>query len=100
MPTQDSYEGLPSEGEEKTVNPSGTSEQGQQAPGSKNSRDTDVPMTKAEALAIAWTGIEVLAKLGQARLYRMQRNGLIVIELLATEYTVVDGLKPLARKEP
>jgi hypothetical protein len=57
---------------------------------------TEADMTKPEALAIAWTGIEALAKMKQARLYRSRKTGRVLIELLAVEFIESEGLKPLA----
>ncbi len=56
---------------------------------------TDAEMSKSEALAVAWTGIEALAVMGQAKVYRSQRTGRVWVELLATDVTHKDGLKPL-----
>jgi hypothetical protein len=53
-------------------------------------------MTKAEALEVAWTGLEALARMNQARLYRSPRTGRVLIELLAVELTEANGLKALA----
>jgi len=54
-------------------------------------------MTKDEALAIAWTGLEVLAMMKQANLFRSPRTGRVVIELLDTEYTVANGLRSIGK---
>jgi hypothetical protein len=57
---------------------------------------TDGEMTKAEALAVAWTGVEALAMMGQAKVYRSRTTGRVWVELLATDVTRKDGLIPLA----
>jgi len=49
-------------------------------------------MTKAEALAILWTGAEDLIKSKQARLYRSQSTGRVVLELFQTSYDPANGL--------
>ena len=56
-------------------------------------------MTAAEALAIAWTGIEVLGNMGRARLFHSPKTGRVWVEFKETEYTVANGLVPLAIPE-
>ncbi len=53
-------------------------------------------MTAAEALAIAWTGIEELVRTNQAKLYQSQATGRVWIVLFETEYSAANGLVPLA----
>lgn len=47
-------------------------------------------LTKAEALAIAWTGIEVLAKLGTVKLYKLEDG--IGVKFLGAKYVPTEGL--------
>lgn len=56
-------------------------------------------MTAAEALAIAWTGIEALGGMGRARLFHSPTTGRVWVEFKATEYTIANGLAPLAMPE-
>lgn len=90
MPTENSGVS-PSENGTKSVKPSATSVQEALAVAKQNLTVTPPltanDMTKAEALAIAWTGIEALAKMKQANLYRSRQTGRVVVELLATEIT-------------
>ena len=49
-------------------------------------------MSKSEALAIAWTGLEALAMTKQAFLYRSPRTGRVWIELVDADYDTANGL--------
>ena len=49
-------------------------------------------MTKAEALAVLWTGVEALAGMKTANLYHSPKTGRVVIELLETNYVPTQGL--------
>lgn len=52
-------------------------------------------MTAAQALAIAWTGIEALGKMGKAKVYHSPTTGRVQIELSETVYEVANGLVPM-----
>ncbi len=98
MPIQENLEGLPSASAAKSVKPSDTSVKEALAAAKKNLIDTPQPtseMSKDEALAIAWTGIEALVMTKQANLFRSPKTGRVVIELLATEYVSTKGLRGL-----
>ena len=53
---------------------------------------TEGEMSKMEALAVAWTGIEALAHMNQAFLYVSSKTKRVCIELLAVEYDPANGL--------
>jgi hypothetical protein len=58
-----------------------------------NSSDTkELSMTQGEALAIAWTGIEALAKMGKAKLFRSPTTGRVWVEFSQTDYDTANGL--------
>lgn len=96
MPTQENSEALPLGKETKKEKASGTSANGALAVSKPNTETTPEPMpnlmSKNQALAIAWTGIEALALMKHANLYRSPKTGRVVIELLDTEYTTANGL--------
>jgi len=98
MPTQVNSEESLSESATKNVKKSVTS--AREAPAvakmSSPAMPTHTGMGKDEALAVAWTGLEALARMGQAKLYRSPRTGRVYVELLAVTLTSADGLKPLA----
>lgn len=100
MPTHKNSGALPLESATKTENQSDTLVREALAVEKRNLKDmptlTDSEMTKAEALAVTWTGVEALAKMGQAKVYRSQKTGRVWVELLATDVNHKDGLKPLA----
>lgn len=99
MPTEN-LEGSPSESGTKAGKPSATLVKEALAHAKPSLTATPEPMpnemSKAEALAVAWTGLEALARMKQANLFRSRKNGSVVIELLATELTEAEGLKVLA----
>lgn len=96
MPTQANLEGSHSESATKNAKPSGTLVKEALAVAKKNMTAMPTPtqseMTKSEALAVAWTGLEALAVMNQARLYRSPKTGRVVIELLATDFDSANGL--------
>lgn len=96
MPTQESSEVSHSGKETKNEKPSATLVKEALAFAKQNMTAIPEPiqseMTKSEALAVAWTGIEALAMMKQARLYRSPTTGRVVIELLATSYDSANGL--------
>ena len=102
MPIQENSEGLPFEKETRKGSQSTTSASEALAIVKTNttaiSEPTQNEMTKGEALAIAWTGIEALALMGQANLYRSPKTGRVVIELLATEWQPSMGLVSVGTK--
>lgn len=57
---------------------------------------TEPSMTRAEALAIAWTGIEAMGKMGLAKVYHSPLTGRVQIELSETVYEPANGLVPMA----
>ena len=96
MPTQANSEGLHSESATKNARPSATLVKEALAVAKQNMTATQEPMrsemTKNEALAVAWTGLEALAMMKQANLYHSPKTGRVVIELLATDYDSANGL--------
>lgn len=54
-------------------------------------------MTKAEALAILWTGAEELIKSKQAKLYRSRSTGRVVLELYQVDYDNANGLTDIIK---
>ncbi len=97
MPTQETYAESPSESETKQENQSDTlgSEALAVEKPSLNAMPTHTEneeMSKSEALAIAWTGLEALALSGEAQIYRSRKNGSVWIQLLATDYDKANGL--------
>ena len=102
MPTQDSLEALHSEKEIKNEKTSDMSENEALAVEKKNSSVMPEPMqddmTRAEALAILWTGVEALARMKVANLYHSPKTGRVVIELLAVEYSPTKGIVSVGNK--
>ena len=96
MPTQENSEALPLENETKKEKKSATLAREALAVAKQNMTATQEPMrremTKNEALAVAWTGLEALAMMKQANLYHSPKTGRVVIELLATDYDSANGL--------
>lgn len=98
MPTQETFAGSPSASETKGENQSDTSGKGVLAVEKPSSSGMPMlsgneEMTKAEALAVAWTGIEALAQSGQAKVFRSRKSGSVWIQLLATDYDSANGLR-------
>ena len=91
MPTQENSEGLPSVNEPEAAAASDTLASEAQAIEKPSSSGmpthSEDGMTKAEALAIAWTGIEALAQMKQAVLFRSRRSGRVRVELLGVDLT-------------
>ena len=96
MPTQENSEALHSGNETKKGRPSAMLAREALAAARQNMNAIHEPtqseMTKSEALAVAWTGLEALAVMKQARLYRSPKTGRVVIELLATDFDSANGL--------
>lgn len=96
MPTQEILEGSLSGKETRKEKTSATLAKEALAVAKQNMNATPAPtqseMTKTEALAILWTGVEALAQMKQANLYLSHKTGHVVIELLAVEYSPTDGL--------
>ena len=93
MPTQGNSGELLSGSETRKENQSDTLAVKAQASGEQSLSDTSGNMTKGEALAIAWTGIEALAHMKQARIYMSNKEANIVwVKFLATEITA-NGLE-------
>jgi len=97
MPTQENLEGLRSGNVAKAENRSGMLAKEALAAEKPSMTDTPESMTKDEALAIAWTGLEALALTKQANLFHSPRTGRVVIELLDTEYTIANGLRSIGK---
>ena len=101
MPTQGTYAGLPSANETKAESRSDTLVKGALAHAKQSLSDMPEPtgneMSKGEALAVAWTGLEALATTGNAIVYRSRKNGKVWIELLATDYDPANGLVPIQK---
>ena len=89
MPTQENLEGSPSEREAVAVEKKSTN---------ATQEPTQDEMTKEEALAVLWTGVETLAKMKAANLYHSRKTGRVVIELLAVEYSPKLGIVSVGRK--
>lgn len=49
-------------------------------------------LTEREALAIAWTGIEALGKMGLVRLFHSPKTGQVWVLFSRTKYEVANGL--------
>ena len=98
MPTQENSEAFHSGSATKNGKKSGMSAQEALAGGVQSLKDTSTPsdMTKAEALEVAWTGIEALAVMKQANLFHSPKTGRVWIELINVELTTANGLKALA----
>ena len=98
MPTQENSEAFHSGSATKTGKKSGMSAHEALAVEKQSSSGTSKPseMTKAEALAVAWTGIEALAVMKQANLFHSPKTGRVWIELIDVELTSANGLKALA----
>lgn len=98
MPTQENSEAFHSGSATKNGKKSGMSAQEALAVEKQSSSGTSKPseMTKAEALAVAWTGIEALAVMKQANLFHSPKTGRVWIELIDVELTSANGLKALA----
>lgn len=93
MPTQENSGELPLESATKKEGQSDTLAAKAQASEKQNLSDTSGNMTKGEALAVAWTGIEALAHMKQARIYMSNKEANIVwVKFLATEITA-NGLE-------
>jgi len=96
MPTQENSEALHSGNETRKEKPSATLAREALAAARQNMTATPEPtqseMTKGEALAVAWTGLEALAVMKQANLYRSPKTGRVIIELLGTDYDSANGL--------
>ena len=96
MPTQENSEALHSGNETRKEKPSAMLAREALAAARQNMTATPEPtqseMTKAEALAVAWTGLEALAVMKQANLYRSPKTGRVIIELLGTDYNSANGL--------
>ena len=98
MPTQENSEAFHSGNAIKTGKKSGMLAREALAVEKQSSSGTSKPseMTKAEALAVAWTGIEALAVMKQANLFHSPKTGRVWIELVDVELTTANGLKALA----
>ena len=93
MPTQENLGEFASGNETTQEKPSATLAVKAQAKGKPNLTATANGMTKGEALAVAWTGIEALKQLGAAKVYRSKAAPNIMwIMLIDTEYTANGGL--------
>lgn len=101
MPTQENLGELPSGSGTKAENQSATSGSEALAVESPNMSDMPPPsdgeMTKDEALAVAWTGIEALALAGAAVIYQSLESGETWIRLLATCYDTANGLRSVGK---
>ena len=98
MPTQENSEAFHSGSATKNGKKSVMSAREALVVEKQSSSGTSKPseMTKAEALAVAWTGIEALAVMKQANLFRSPKTGRVWIELVDVELTSANGLKALA----
>ena len=78
MPTQENSGELHSGSETKKGSQSDTLAVKAQASGEQNLSDTSGNMTVGEALAVAWTGIEALAQMKQAKVYKSSKEKNVV----------------------
>ncbi len=94
MPTQENSGELLSGSETKKGSQSDTLAVKAQASGEQSLSDTSGNMTVGEALAVAWTGIEALAQMKQAKVYRSNKEKNVVwVKFLDTQITA-NGLEP------
>lgn len=88
MPTQKNLGVSPLENETPTAKALDTLAGEAKGRGKRNLSDmpthTNGEMTKSEALAVAWTGIEALAQMKQAIIYRSKTGGKIYVMFLET----------------
>jgi hypothetical protein len=50
-------------------------------------------MTKGEALAVTWTGVESLKQMGSAKVFRSKAEPTVIwVKLIGADYTVGSGL--------
>lgn len=104
MPTQENYEGLPSGSGTKAESPSATLAPGAKGRARPSSKGTPRPssvatdLTEDEALAILWTGVEALVKMGKAKIYHSPSQNRLLVEVLAVDFDSANGLKPLAER--
>ncbi len=89
---QTASEGSLSESETKGASPSVMLENVQVAHDSKNTSGTSGYMSKAEALAILWTGLEALAQAGEAELHRSDERKLVLAILHGVDFDPTNGL--------
>jgi len=96
MPIQENLGASPSENGTKNEKPLGMSVKEALATARQNTAAMPEPtrneMSKSEALAVAWTGLEALAMTKQAYLYRSPRTGRVWIELVDVDYETANGL--------
>ena len=93
MEKQASYAVSASEKETTPEKPSATLAVKAQAKGVTSLTATANGMTKGEALAVTWTGVEALKQMGAAKIFRSSAEaGVIWIKLANTEYSVGSGL--------
>lgn len=87
--------------ETKAVKRSDTLENVALAAGKQSSSVTVTPseMTKTEALAVAWTGLEALAHMNQAAIFKSKKHRSVWIELKLTDCDNSNGLVPLKQDE-
>lgn len=97
MPIQENLGVLPSESAGRIGRRSGMLAKEALATERPSTNGTQESMTKDEALAVAWTGLEALAVMKQANLFRSPKTGRVVVELLDTEYTVANGLRSIGK---
>lgn len=57
------------------------------AKGGEDLSKSDLPLTRNQALAVAWSGIEILVKRGEAKLFNDPENNRAVIIFANTEAT-------------
>lgn len=60
--------------------------------GGLNTSDTSGRMTKAEALAVLWTGLEALAMLGEAEIHKSDDKKLVLAILHGVDFDPANGL--------
>lgn len=97
MPTLVIFGGLRSESAIKTERENDMSELTAKAKAPTSSSDTNErSMSASEALAIAWTGIESLGRMGKAKVSHSPKTGRVYVELIGARYDTANGLVPLA----
>lgn len=107
MPTLENSEGSLLESETKAASSADMSENEALAASAPNSNDTKEPtrtpkepeISAQEALAIAWTGIEALARAGKVVIYSSGRWRRVVVVFEGVGIDPETGLKALAPEE-
>jgi hypothetical protein len=97
--TKANSEGWHFENETKDAEPFVMLENVALAQNEPNTNATSVPttseLTKDEALAVAWTGIEALAHMGEASIFKSDSQGTVWVQFHKAGYDNANGLVTL-----